>query len=129
MNFKSLGRPFFLGLGWLSVGVGIIGLPIPLFPTTVFLLVAAWAFSKSSPELALKLRNHRLAGPLIRGWQDDGVIPLKAKLMAVSMMAGMLGYLHFGTETPLWAEIVTAAVLIGVSAYIVTRPSRAPSKI
>jgi uncharacterized protein len=121
-----MARPFYLSIGWLSVALGVLGIVIPLFPTTPFLLVAVWAFSKSSPEMAEKLRNNRYAGAYIRDWQDNGVIPIQAKVAAVSMMAAVVAYLHWGTESPLWVVVVVAAVLLGVAGYIVTRPSAPP---
>ena len=126
MTSNLVGRPLFLGLGWLSAGLGIIGIIMPLFPTTPFLLVAVWAFSKSSPELAEKIRNHPIAGPFIREWQDAGVIPRKAKFLAVTMMAAMLAYLHFGSNAPGWLVLLAAATLATVSVYITTRPGQRP---
>lgn len=122
----SLRRPLLIGTGWLCVGLGAIGIVMPLFPTTPFLLVALWAFSKSSPELAQKIRDHRLVGPYVRSWEEDGVIPLGAKILAVTMMAAMLGYLQFGSGAPAWAVIAAGLVLAGVAAYILSRPSRSP---
>ena len=119
-------RPLYLSLGWLSVALGVLGVVIPLFPTTPFLLVAVWAFSKSSPELAEKLRNNRYAGAYIRDWQDNGVIPLQAKVAAISMMAAVVAYLHWGTATPHWVVAAVAATLLAVATYIVTRPSLPP---
>ncbi len=121
---KALTRPLLLGAGWMCVGLGVIGIIMPVFPTTPFLLLAVWAFSKSSPEMAERIRNHRLAGSFIRDWEDEGVIPLTAKLLAVTMMAAMLAYLHFRTAMPLWAVAGAGAVMIATSIYIVTRPSR-----
>ena len=66
----TLRKPLLLGTGWLCVGLGALGVVMPLFPTTPFLLVAVWAFSRSSPELAEKIRNHPVVGPFIRDWQD-----------------------------------------------------------
>jgi uncharacterized protein len=86
-------RYFYLGLGWLSVGLGIVGIILPILPTTPFLLVAVWAFSRSSPEMAEKLRNHPQAGPYIRDWQDYGVIPMTGKVLAIIMMSAMGIYL------------------------------------
>ena len=120
----TLRKPLLLGAGWLCVGIGMLGVILPLLPTTPFLLVAIWAFSKSSPELAERIRGHRIAGPYIRDWQDEGVIPVKAKMLAVSMMTGMLVYLAIWVDAPLWVSGVVAAVLAAVAAYIVTRPSR-----
>jgi uncharacterized protein len=119
-------RPLFLSIGWLCVGLGLLGIAVPLFPTTPFLLVAVWAFSKSSPEMAEKLRNNRYAGPYIRDWQDNGVIPLQAKVAAVAMMTAAVAYLEWGTATPQWIVAIVAVALIAVATFVVTRPSLPP---
>jgi uncharacterized membrane protein YbaN (DUF454 family) len=121
---KALRRPLLIGTGWTCVGLGIIGIVMPLFPTTPFLLVAVWAFSKSSPEMADKIRNHPLAGRYVRDWEDEGVIPPGAKILAVVMMAAMLGYLALGSSAPSWAVISAGFVMAGVAGYIMSRPSR-----
>ncbi len=124
VKMRMLKKPILLAIGWLCVGLGFLGIIMPLLPTTPFLLVAIWAFSKSSPELAERIRNHRLAGPYIRDWQDEGVIPLKAKLMAVTMMTAMVLYLALWVKAPAWIVSVVALVLIATAVYILTRPSR-----
>lgn len=121
---KALKRPLLLGAGWVSVGLGIVGIVMPLFPTTPFLLVAIWAFSRSSPEMAEKIRSHRHAGKFVRDWEDEGVIPTGAKIIAVAMMTAMFGYLHFGTQAPAWMEIGTALVMAGVAGFVLSRPGR-----
>ncbi len=121
---KALRRPLLLGTGWLCVGLGIIGIIMPLFPTTPFLLVAVWAFSRSSPEMAERIRSHRLAGKYVRDWEDEGVIPLGAKIIAVVMMSAMFGYLYFGSGAPAWAVISAGIVMAGAGAYVLSRPSR-----
>jgi len=126
MVFATLARPAFLALGWASVGLGIVGVIFPVLPTTPFLLVALWAFSRSSPELADRIRNNPRLGPYIRDWEEFGVIPPKAKLLAVAMMAGSFAYLWFGTAAPAWAAIPVAAILAAIAAYILTRPGRRP---
>jgi uncharacterized protein len=119
-------RLFYLGFGWLCVGLGIIGVIFPILPTTPFLLIAVWAFGKSSPELATKLRNHPIAGRYIRDWQDHGVIPNKAKMLAIAMM-GVMGIYTAGFSTlPGWAALLVCMVLVAVGVYILTRPSMAP---
>jgi uncharacterized protein len=119
-------RFFYLGLGWLCVGLGVLGIIMPILPTTPFLLVALWAFSRSSPELAEKLRNHKHAGPFIRDWQDHGVIPNKAKALAVVMMSVMGVYLAGFSTLPGWAALAFCAVLVAVGIYILTRPGVPP---
>ena len=122
--FTTLRKPLLLGTGWLCVGLGMLGVILPLFPTTPFLLVAVWAFSRSSPELAERIRGHRFAGPYIRDWQDEGIIPPKAKLLAVSMMTGVVLYLAMWVKAPVWVVALAALVLAAVAVFIITRPSR-----
>jgi uncharacterized protein len=119
-------RLFYLGLGWLSVGLGVVGIIMPILPTTPFLLLAVWAFSRSSPELAEKLRNHPKAGPYIRAWQDHGVIPPLGKFLAITMMTVTGAYLIVYGPLPLWAAISACAGMFLVAVYIVTRPGAPP---
>lgn len=119
-------RLFYLGLGWFCVGLGMIGIIMPILPTTPFLLVALWAFSRSSPELAEKLRNHKHAGPYIRAWQDHGVIPPMAKTIAVIMMSVMGVYFAGFSILPGWAALLFCVGLVAIGVYILTRPSRPP---
>jgi uncharacterized membrane protein YbaN (DUF454 family) len=121
-----LSRYFYLGLGWLCVGFGAIGIVVPVLPTTPFLLVAVWAFSRSSPEIAARLRSHPRFGHYIRHWQDHGVIPLKAKVLAMLMMAGAGFYLVRFSGAPAWAAYSACAALLAVGVYILTRPSVPP---
>ena len=122
-NRTRLTRPVYLALGWLFVGLGIAGAFLPLLPTTPFLLVALWAFTKSSPEAAAWLRNHPRLGPYIRDWQDGGIIPLRAKVLALLMMSASLAWFAFATNAPIVVKFVVAIILLCVAAFIVTRPS------
>ncbi len=121
---KALRRPLLLCLAWLCVGLGVIGIIMPLFPTTPFLIVAVWAFSRSSPVMAEKIRNHPIAGAYVRDWEDEGVIPAGAKIIAITMMSAMLGYLYFGSGAPLWAVLSAGLVMVAAAGYILSRPSR-----
>lgn len=121
---RALTRPLLLGMGWLCVGLGIFGIVMPVFPTTPFLLVTLWSFSRSSPEIAERIRNHRLAGPYVRDWEAEGVIPPKAKVLAIMMMAGMLGWLLYQRTAPDWVVAAAAVVMVAVATYVATRPSR-----
>lgn len=124
MAKAAIKKPLLIAAGWFFVALGMLGIIMPLFPTTPFLLLAVWAFSKSSPELAERIRNHRLAGPYIRDWQDAGVIPPKAKVLALGMMAAMVSYLYFGTDLSRLGVSAIAAILVATAVHIVTRPSR-----
>ncbi len=82
-----MSRSGYLILAWFSFGLGVIGAFLPIMPTTIFIIIAAWAFAKSSPEREAWLLNHARFGPPLRTWRDHRVIPLKAKCMAYSMIS------------------------------------------
>ena len=80
-------RVVWIALGLMAVGLGILGLALPLLPTTPFMLLAAGCFAKSSPRLHGWLIHHRIFGPAIRNWQVNRAISTKAKRMALTAMA------------------------------------------
>ena len=69
--------------GLMFVGLAILGVVLPILPTTPFLLVAAACFAKSSPRLQKKLLANKTFGPLINEWQQHRSIPRKAKQVAL----------------------------------------------
>lgn len=126
-RLKRLAKPFYLAVGWVSVVLGAIGVIIPILPTTPFLIVAVWAFSRSSPVFAERIRSHPVVGPYIRDWQDSGVIPLQAKILACLMMGGASLYLLRWSGAPPWVGIGASVAMALVAVYVVTRPSRRAS--
>lgn len=113
-----------IAFGWINVGLGMIGLVLPVLPTTVFLLIAAWAFSQSSPRFHDWLYNHPRLGTTLRAWRRHRVIPPRAKLLAAAMMSGSFVYLAVFTELAWPIVAAVGLVLAGVCTYILTRPSR-----
>jgi len=109
-------------IGFVCVGLAILGVFLPLMPTTVFLLIALWAFARGSPEWAERVRRHPRLGPYVRDWEERRAIPRRAKMLAVSMMAGSLAILWFATRN-LILTVAVGAILAAVSGYIVTRPA------
>jgi uncharacterized membrane protein YbaN (DUF454 family) len=81
---QSKTKKFFLKItGLFFVGLAILGVILPILPTTPFLLVAAACFAKSSPRLQKKLLANKTFGPLIHEWQQHRCIPRKAKRIAL----------------------------------------------
>lgn len=115
-------RLLWLSLGLVCLCLGTIGIFLPLLPTTSFLLVAAFAFSRSSPQLHRWLLQHKMFGPLIDDWQTHRAISTKAKLAsAVSMIVIVI--LSFWLKLPTWI-IGTQIIILGlVSFFLWTRPS------
>ena len=82
----SLSRVSWLLLAWSFLGLGVLGLFLPLLPTTVFVIVSAWAFAKSSPEREAWLLNHKVFGPPLQNWRKYGAISKRAKTMAFTLI-------------------------------------------
>ncbi|KAB0487265.1 hypothetical protein SAMN04490202_3934 [Pseudomonas reinekei] len=90
---SKLTRLLFGLLAYVSLGIGLIAIVIPGLPTTEFILLAAWAATKSSPRLSAWLENHRLFGPILSNWRNGRIIARRAKISAtVSMLvcAGLM---------------------------------------
>jgi uncharacterized membrane protein YbaN (DUF454 family) len=116
-----LGRIFWTGLGGLSLTLGIMGIVLPLLPTTPFVLLAAFAFARGSPRLRNWLESHPRFGPPIRDWEHDGAIAPRAKRLACVAMAATLVFgLAIGLRPALLA--IQAACLAGAAAFVLTRP-------
>lgn len=97
------------------------GIALPLLPTTPFLLLAVFAFARSSPRLHDWLIGHRQFGPLIRNWREHGSIDRRTKLVAVATMLGALVLSWaLGVRPPVMA--VQALVLAASATFIMTRP-------
>ncbi|MCC7321357.1 MAG: YbaN family protein [Rubellimicrobium sp.] len=116
-----MARQLWLALGVVALVVGIIGIAVPLLPTTPLLLLAALSFGRSSPRLARWLLRHPRLGPPIRDWRAHGVIRPGAKrlvLLAVALSLG--GSAALGIRW--WALAVQAVILGLVLAFVLTRP-------
>jgi len=107
--------------GLIFVGIGIVGAFVPLLPTVVFMLVAAFCFARGSPRLHDWLLNHRQFGPPIRDWRENGAIRRPAKRMAMAAIA-LSFVLSLGLGAKVWVLGLQALALGAVSVFILTRP-------
>ena len=121
---SRLARPFLLALGWIAVVLGVIGVVVPGLPTTPFLLVALWAFSKSSKRFHDWLYNHSRLGPPLRDWREHKIIPVKAKFLAIATMTVSLLWIIFGIADDWVLPTIVGACLVPPATFILTRPSR-----
>ncbi|MGX9221126.1 YbaN family protein [Massilia sp. UBA6681] len=83
-------KPIYNAAGVLALLLGILGLFLPLLPTTPFLLLASWCFARGSERLHRWLLSHRVFGEYLRNFEAGRGIPLKAKLLATVMLWGSL---------------------------------------
>lgn len=121
-------RPLWLAAGTLAVGLGLIGVVVPLLPTTPFMILAAACFARSSPRLHDWLWHHRLFGPAIRDWREHRAISPFAKRASVGTMAAAFAMSLF-LGVPPWALLLQAMVLMVMGAWILTRASGPQSQI
>jgi hypothetical protein len=107
--------------GVLSLCFGAIGILLPLLPTVPFMILAAFCFARSSPQLHDWLLSHPVFGPPIEQWRERGAISRRGKIAAtVSIAAVFLLSLAFGVRLSVLA--VQALVLAGVLSFIWSRP-------
>ena len=118
-----IGRYAYILAGWLCLGLGVVGIFLPLLPTTPFVLLAAFCFSRGSQTLHSWLLTQQTFGPIIRDWNQHGVIRQRVKWISTCLIILMLSYPVFFKELPLFAKIAAAAVGLGVLGFIWTRPS------
>lgn len=106
-----------LTIGWLSVVLGVVGIFLPVLPTTPFLLLAAACFARSSERFYNWLVNHPKLGPWIRDYLDGNGIPLKGKVYAIGLMWLSISVSCF--LVPLfWARTFMLTSAVCVTIYI-----------
>jgi len=119
-------KTVYCSLGWLFVVVGAIGVVLPLLPTTPFMLLALWMFSKGSRRFHDWLFNHKLFGGPLQKWQLHRVIPLPAKLCSTSMMAISFIFMLVYSPMSWWSHALVGIVMLYGAWFVLSKPSRAP---
>ena len=119
----QMSRYLYVLTGLLCLGCGFLGIFLPLLPTTPFVLLAAFCFSRGSQTLHRWLLTQRTFGPIIRDWNQHGVIRLRVKWISTCLIVLMLSYPIIFKDVPLFAKIAAALVGLGVLVFIWSRPS------
>ncbi|WP_238121897.1 MULTISPECIES: YbaN family protein [unclassified Xanthobacter] len=115
-------RQALFAAGVVFLVIGAIGMVVPMLPGTVFLILAAWCFTRSSPRFEAWLLNHRYLGPSVARWRETGAIPPVAKLFALSSFVGTFGgSWYFGA--PQGVLIFLGLLFAALAAFIITRPN------
>jgi uncharacterized membrane protein YbaN (DUF454 family) len=123
-NFsKTTLRYTHLALGWLCVVLGLIGAILPILPTTVFFILAAFFFTKGAPRLRHWLISHPAFGPPIQNWENTGSIAPRIKVVALTMMGVTLA-ISIAFAMPLKIIIIQSLCMSAAALYILTRPNR-----
>ena len=118
-------RIILISLGWLCVGLGFVGVFVPGIPTTIFLIIALWAFTKSSEKLRNWLIHHKKFGPFLSNWQEHKVVPRRAKILMVVLMS-LASILFYYSLQNLYLTIGLVIILVLVAIYVISLPSKIP---
>lgn len=116
-----MARPLWATAGAVCVVLGVIGIALPILPTTPFLLLAGICFGKGSPRLRRWLETHPRLGPPVLDWETRGAIARRHKRMALGMM-GVTFAIGLMLGLPAHVLAIQAACFAGAGTYVWTRP-------
>lgn len=116
-------KPIWFICAWLSFVVGIIGAFLPILPTTPFLILSAFLFSKSSPRFHAWIMSLPVAGDSIRDWQENRVINKRAKILCSVMIFLSLMIILLNQKIILPVKIIVPIILVSVWGFVITRKS------
>lgn len=111
-------------LGFFFVGLGIVGIFIPLLPTTIFLIIAAYFFAKSSEKYYNWLISNKYFGKFIKDYREGKGVPLKAKTISITILWLTILYSVFFIVTVIWLKILLICIAIGVSWHLLSLKTR-----
>ena len=111
-------RYFLIIISCICIGLGVLGIFLPLLPTTPFLLLASWLLLKSSPKLHQWLLNHKVLGIYIRNYEVYKAIPLRAKIISISLLwATILSSAYFFVPI-VWVKVLLVGIAIAVTVHL-----------
>lgn len=117
-------RYVYVFLGFIFVAIGVVGIYLPLLPTTPFLLLAAMCFHRGSPRFHNWLMEHKYLGPPIRDWNQNQIIRVKYKVLACTMMGVTSTVVFLKPNIPLIGKAAYSVVVFSVVTFILTRKSK-----
>ncbi len=123
-------RGFYVALGFGFVVIALVGVVVPLLPTTPFLILAAGCFARGSEHFADWLAKHPVLGPPLRAWKERQVVPLVGKIAAGGFLGGSVVW-ALGcpvSNVPLLGQVALVLVALGVMVFLLTKPSRPPMR-
>lgn len=116
-----LKRALLLSLGWLGVVLGVVGIFLPIMPTTPFILLAAWCFAQSSPRFHQWLCNHKHLGLIVRSWEDGNGLPRKVRNRVIFLLWFSLCFSTALLQNWL-IGLVFFSIGAGVTLYLMQQP-------
>jgi hypothetical protein len=121
---KSLKRQLYIILASIFVGLGALGIFIPLLPTTPFLLLATYFYMNSSKQRLRWLLSNRYLGPYIRSYLSKEGIPLRLKIRTLTLLWVTILYATFFATDKLHLQIILIIIAISVSIHLILKKTR-----
>jgi uncharacterized membrane protein YbaN (DUF454 family) len=112
-------RILLIASGTFFVALGVLGVFLPVLPTTPFLLLAAVCYARSSERFYSWLLNNRWCGEYIRNYREGRGIPLKQKVFAIMLLWLTIGYAALFVVSLWWIKLILVAIAVGVTVHLV----------
>ncbi|MBN1464563.1 YbaN family protein [candidate division KSB1 bacterium] len=106
--------------GSLALSLGLLGIFLPLLPTTPFVLIAAACYARSSRRLYVWLLQHKWFGPYIRNWREHKAIPRRSKIIILLLLWSTLSLTAFWAVDILVVRLILLFIGLGVTCFILT---------
>jgi len=118
-------RGVYFSVGATSVALGVIGIFVPLWPTTCFLLLAGWCFARSSPRAERWLHENRLFGKYLADYRERGIISSRVRHTSLVVLWSFIGISAFLLINRLWAVAILLFVALAVTVHLYSLPTEA----
>ena len=115
-------RPVLVAVGTVALVLGVIGIFVPLLPTTPFLLLASACYLRGSKRMHEWLLSHGTLGAYIRAYEEGRGIPLRAKILALAMMWPSIAYAAYRVGS-VWIAVAFFMVASGVTIHLLRLPT------
>jgi uncharacterized membrane protein YbaN (DUF454 family) len=119
-------RFIYFSIGAVSVTMGVIGIFVPLWPTTCFLLLAGWCFARSSTRAERWLHENRVFGRYLRDYRENGVISPRVRTSSVVTLWLFIGISAFLLANQLWAVALLVLIAGAVTSHLYSLPTAQP---
>lgn len=119
-----VGKILYRTLGVLFTTAGIIGIVVPVWPTTIFLILASAVFLKSSPEMYQWLHRNRILGPYLQAYTNKTGISMGYKIWTISILWLSIGFSAIFAVSVLWVRIMLFTIAVAVTIHVATLKTR-----
>lgn len=126
-GWKPVYRYALIALGFFLVGLGVVGIFLPLLPTTIFLILASACFVKSSPRAHQWLRKNRWLGGYIRNYEEKSGLTVVSKITTIAILWSSILFSAFYLTEELAIRLILLVIAVAVSVHLITIKTRKTS--